>query len=405
MSDRLIRLGHSPDPDDAFMFYALAKGRSTTDGYRFEHVLARHRDAEPTGPARRAGGDRAVGSTPTRTCPTATRCCRRRRMGDGYGPMVVAREPLDAGRPARPARRRPGHAAPAPSSQLQLAWGGSRPRRGALRPDPRRGRGRRGATRAWSSTRASSPTRRRACSWWSTWASGGTSRPAACRCRSAPTPCAATSDEGDTIRGCQRLLRAEHRLRPGAPRRRRSTHAGVRPRPRPRRRPTASWACTSTTGRSTTASDGRAAVAELLRRGHEAGLIARPRWSTSWRTERPAGSRARLGRRDRPVDRALPVGRGPARALRDGVARGLDRRGPDDPSRRGGRVRRAPPGVDRADRRGRRRSGAPATAARAPAGSARATAARPTASPARRRGCLPRRRCRSAPRAGTRSTC
>ena len=39
MSDRLIRLGHSPDPDDAFMFYALAEELIPSDGFRFEHIL------------------------------------------------------------------------------------------------------------------------------------------------------------------------------------------------------------------------------------------------------------------------------------------------------------------------------------------------------------------------------
>jgi 5,8-dihydroxy-2-naphthoate synthase len=35
----LIRLGHSPDPDDAFMFWALAEGVIDTRGFEFEHVL------------------------------------------------------------------------------------------------------------------------------------------------------------------------------------------------------------------------------------------------------------------------------------------------------------------------------------------------------------------------------
>ena len=34
-----IRVGHSPDPDDAFMFHALTTGALDTPGYRFEHVL------------------------------------------------------------------------------------------------------------------------------------------------------------------------------------------------------------------------------------------------------------------------------------------------------------------------------------------------------------------------------
>ena len=32
-------LGHSPDPDDAFMFYAIAKDKIDLRGYRFEHRL------------------------------------------------------------------------------------------------------------------------------------------------------------------------------------------------------------------------------------------------------------------------------------------------------------------------------------------------------------------------------
>jgi 1,4-dihydroxy-6-naphthoate synthase len=36
---RTITLAHSPDSDDAFMFYALAKGKVDTRGYQFEHVL------------------------------------------------------------------------------------------------------------------------------------------------------------------------------------------------------------------------------------------------------------------------------------------------------------------------------------------------------------------------------
>jgi 1,4-dihydroxy-6-naphthoate synthase len=35
----VITLGHSPDPDDAFMFYALAENKIDTRGYRFEHIL------------------------------------------------------------------------------------------------------------------------------------------------------------------------------------------------------------------------------------------------------------------------------------------------------------------------------------------------------------------------------
>ena len=39
MAKQLIRLGHSPDPDDAFMFYALAKGLIDPGPFEFEHIL------------------------------------------------------------------------------------------------------------------------------------------------------------------------------------------------------------------------------------------------------------------------------------------------------------------------------------------------------------------------------
>ena len=55
MSDRLIRLGHSPDPDDAFMFYALAEGLIDTGGFSFEHVL---RDIETLNDGRARAGSR-----------------------------------------------------------------------------------------------------------------------------------------------------------------------------------------------------------------------------------------------------------------------------------------------------------------------------------------------------------
>ena len=34
-----IRIGHSPDPDDAFMFHALTTGAMETPGRHYEHVL------------------------------------------------------------------------------------------------------------------------------------------------------------------------------------------------------------------------------------------------------------------------------------------------------------------------------------------------------------------------------
>src|SRR5438552_3622010 len=39
MSQQRLTLGHSPDPDDAFMFYGLAKELVPTHGVKFEHIL------------------------------------------------------------------------------------------------------------------------------------------------------------------------------------------------------------------------------------------------------------------------------------------------------------------------------------------------------------------------------
>lgn len=91
---RTLTLGHSPDPDDAFMFYALAANRIDTDGLHFEHVLqdietlnwrAMREELDITAVSIHAYAylqDRYM------LLPHGA------SMGDGYGPMVVAREPI-----------------------------------------------------------------------------------------------------------------------------------------------------------------------------------------------------------------------------------------------------------------------------------------------------------------------
>lgn len=93
-SRRLIRVGHSPDADDAFMFFALAKDKIDTGPYRFEHNLV---DIETLN--RRAfSGDLELTAVSIHAyayvwgryvlCPCGA------SMGDRYGPMVVAREKM-----------------------------------------------------------------------------------------------------------------------------------------------------------------------------------------------------------------------------------------------------------------------------------------------------------------------
>ncbi|MBN2476186.1 MAG: ABC transporter substrate-binding protein [Pirellulales bacterium] len=92
-SDLLIRVGHSPDPDDAFMFYALAGGKIPTGNYRFQHELV---DIETLN--RRAfAGELELTAVSLHAYAHLTDryllCRCGASMGDRYGPMVVARRP------------------------------------------------------------------------------------------------------------------------------------------------------------------------------------------------------------------------------------------------------------------------------------------------------------------------
>ena len=90
----LLQLGHSPDPDDAFMFYALAKDLIPTGPYRFQHVLqdiqtlnqrARNAELEITAIS--------IHAYPYVANHYALTSCGS-SMGDQYGPMVVATRPM-----------------------------------------------------------------------------------------------------------------------------------------------------------------------------------------------------------------------------------------------------------------------------------------------------------------------
>ncbi|MFN8121494.1 MAG: MqnA/MqnD/SBP family protein [Thermoleophilia bacterium] len=92
MADQLIRIGHSPDPDDAFMFYALAEELIPMDGFRVEHVL---RDIETLN---RWAVDGKLEVTALSVHAYAYLSDKYRllphgaSMGEKYGPMVVVRE-------------------------------------------------------------------------------------------------------------------------------------------------------------------------------------------------------------------------------------------------------------------------------------------------------------------------
>lgn len=91
---QLIRVGHSPDPDDAFMFHALANDRIPTGDLRFVHEL---QDIETLN-RRAKKGELEVSAVSIHAYSylldkyalLPSGCS----MGDQYGPMVVSRNPL-----------------------------------------------------------------------------------------------------------------------------------------------------------------------------------------------------------------------------------------------------------------------------------------------------------------------
>lgn len=90
-TDRVIRVGHSPDPDDAFMFYGLSSGKVKLEGIRIEHLLediqslnlrALNGELEVT-----AISAHAFASVADRYWIMATGAS----MGEGYGPVLVSK--------------------------------------------------------------------------------------------------------------------------------------------------------------------------------------------------------------------------------------------------------------------------------------------------------------------------
>src|SRR5277367_365590 len=94
MTKRPITVGHSPDPDDAFMFYALAHDKLDTGDLTFRHEL---QDIETLN-RRALRGELEVTAVSLHAYAhlldkyalLPSGCS----MGDRYGPMVVARRPM-----------------------------------------------------------------------------------------------------------------------------------------------------------------------------------------------------------------------------------------------------------------------------------------------------------------------
>src|SRR6266568_2857696 len=97
MPNRLITVGHSPDPDDAFMFYALAHNKIATGDLVFRHQL---QDIETLN-RRALRGELEVSAVSIHAYAyladkyalLPSGCS----MGDRYGPMIVARKLCSVG--------------------------------------------------------------------------------------------------------------------------------------------------------------------------------------------------------------------------------------------------------------------------------------------------------------------
>lgn len=97
MEPREITIGHSPDADDAFMFYALTQGKLDTDGLTFRHVIAdietlNHKAVEGELDVT-ALSAHAYGYVMDKYAllPSGG------SFGEGCGPVVVAAHPMDVG--------------------------------------------------------------------------------------------------------------------------------------------------------------------------------------------------------------------------------------------------------------------------------------------------------------------
>jgi len=90
----VFTLGHSPDPDDAFMFYAMAENKIDLRGYRFEHRL----EDIQTLNARALRGELHISAISIHAYAYvadkyALLPCGA-SMGDGYGPIVITEHPI-----------------------------------------------------------------------------------------------------------------------------------------------------------------------------------------------------------------------------------------------------------------------------------------------------------------------
>src|SRR5215468_6253250 len=93
MTIREIKVAHSPDSDDAFMFYGLATDKLDTGGLRFTHVLKDIQTLNQVAMTTREYDVTAVSfHAYAHIADHYSLLPHGASIGDGYGPIVVARE-------------------------------------------------------------------------------------------------------------------------------------------------------------------------------------------------------------------------------------------------------------------------------------------------------------------------
>jgi len=94
MDKREITLGHSPDPDDAFMFYALAAEKIDTGNLTFRHII---QDIETLN-RRALNAELDVTAVSIHTYAYVLNdyalLTSGASMGDNYGPLLISRQPM-----------------------------------------------------------------------------------------------------------------------------------------------------------------------------------------------------------------------------------------------------------------------------------------------------------------------
>lgn len=94
MMEQIIRIGHSPDPDDAFMFYGLSSGRVKLEGIKIEHVLE---DIQSLN-VRAMKAELEVTAISAHAFPYVAQHYWLMKtgasMGEGYGPVLVSKHYL-----------------------------------------------------------------------------------------------------------------------------------------------------------------------------------------------------------------------------------------------------------------------------------------------------------------------